>query len=326
MRRQTLHVLADAAYAAGAGFDSSVAQTVMALTEPVTHHNASALMIWDPNTGRHREATAFGYSSATLTGLGDRYAATPEYRRLRTVKMPLRIDDLPYDYRSTEIFHDVLEPSGFADGMTVCLFEDNLTYRGMLHLSAQSRNTFDDDAADLIGALAPVIARLCGGVLSPLPRRESPVGLRAAVIDLLGVVHSEDQHAPPRSLDQPSFLDLIRRFRGLPFSTARGLWPSPDGWVAIELQKISVPLSNSPQTVRVEERAAPALFGLSPREIDILQGIALGNSNQQIAQARSISVRTVSTHVERILQKMDQRSRAGAISVAAHNGLLFLDL
>lgn len=326
MRRQTLRALADAAYAAGSGVDSSVAQTVLALTEPVTHHDASALMIWDPTTGTHRDASAVGYSSATLTGLGDRYAATPEYRRLRTIKMPLRIDDLPYDYRSTEIFHEVIEPGGFRDGMTVCLFEDNVTYRGMLHLSAESSGTFDDDAADLIGALAPVIARLCAGVLSPPARIEPPVGLRVAVIDILGVVHSDDQHDRPRSFDQPAFLDFIRRFRGLPFSTARGLWPSPDGWVSIELQKVFLAFSSLPEDVRVEERAAPALFGLSPREIDILHGIALGYSNQQIAQARSISVRTVSTHVERILQKMDQPSRAGAISVAARNGLLFLDL
>ena len=67
-------------------------------------------------------------------------------------------------------------------------------------------------------------------------------------------------------------------------------------------------------------------YGLSARELDVLNGLAQGASNQRIASERSISVRTVTTHVERILVKLGQESRAGAAAKAAREGLLRLDL
>jgi DNA-binding NarL/FixJ family response regulator len=68
-----------------------------------------------------------------------------------------------------------------------------------------------------------------------------------------------------------------------------------------------------------------AQYGLSARELDVLNGLAQGTSNQRIASERSISVRTVHTHVERILAKLGQESRAGAAAKAAREGLLRLD-
>ena len=144
MKEQTYRVLAEAAYVAGAELGSAAAQDVLGLTAAVTHHDASALVVWDQSTGEHVSVMATGYSQETLLGLGDRYAHSPEHARLLQLRSPLRIDDLPYDYRHSEIFRDVLEPVGFRDGMTVCLFRDDRQYCGMLHLSAGSRGSFDD--------------------------------------------------------------------------------------------------------------------------------------------------------------------------------------
>jgi len=69
-----------------------------------------------------------------------------------------------------------------------------------------------------------------------------------------------------------------------------------------------------------------ALRSLSARELDVLNGLAQGASNQRIASERSISVRTVTTHVERILLKLEQESRAGAAAKATREGLSRLDL
>ncbi len=75
----------------------------------------------------------------------------------------------------------------------------------------------------------------------------------------------------------------------------------------------------------VVETAWSAPYGLSAREIDVLNGMAAGASNQRIASERAISVRTVTTHVERILAKLQQESRAGAAARASREGLLRLD-
>jgi branched-chain amino acid transport system substrate-binding protein len=68
--------------------------------------------------------------------------------------------------------------------------------------------------------------------------------------------------------------------------------------------------------------ALPA--GLTPRELDVLTLMACGLSNTEIAGRLHTSSRTVSTHVEHVLGKLGQASRAGAAGVAADRGYLRL--
>jgi DNA-binding NarL/FixJ family response regulator len=61
---------------------------------------------------------------------------------------------------------------------------------------------------------------------------------------------------------------------------------------------------------------------LSPRERQILQRIAAGETNQEIATELELSVRTVNNHVTTILEKLDQHSRAAAVAVAIRYRLI----
>ena len=61
---------------------------------------------------------------------------------------------------------------------------------------------------------------------------------------------------------------------------------------------------------------------LSAREIDVLQSINLGLSNDAIAQNLFISVSTVKTHVSSILRKLNASNRVQALSIAREQGLL----
>jgi DNA-binding NarL/FixJ family response regulator len=54
--------------------------------------------------------------------------------------------------------------------------------------------------------------------------------------------------------------------------------------------------------------------GLSPREIEVLQMIARGYADGEIAQTLTISKRTVSRHVTSILNKLACRSRSQAVA------------
>lgn len=326
MRQQTARVLADAAYAVGSAPGVSTAREVLAMTAGVTHHEAAALIVWDGSEGRHRDILSDGYSPQTLVGLGDRYAATSEHRRMRTTRYPLRIDDLPYDYRKSDIFHEFMEPSGFGEGMSACLFRaHDLSYRGMLHFSASRPGSFDDDAIELIAALSPIIALLCSEMLDPPPLpADSPP--RVSVVDREGRATAVAAHEPASCVLQPNFQAFLRRFRAAEVRSIRGLWPSAGSWLAIEAQKTWDADPSAAPSIRIEERGLGDPFGLSNRELDILQGIARGDSNQQIALARSISLRTVTTHVERLLQKTAQPSRAGLVALAARQGLLMLAL
>jgi predicted ATPase/DNA-binding CsgD family transcriptional regulator len=67
---------------------------------------------------------------------------------------------------------------------------------------------------------------------------------------------------------------------------------------------------------------AAADFNLTPREIEVLQLVAAGRSNREIARGLFISEKTASVHVSRILAKLGVKSRAEAIALSHQRGLL----
>ena len=71
-----------------------------------------------------------------------------------------------------------------------------------------------------------------------------------------------------------------------------------------------------------EERAATEADPLSDREREVLRLLALGHTNQEIAQMLYISVRTAETHRSHIMQKLRLKTRAELVRYALANGLL----
>ncbi|WP_442775077.1 response regulator [Sphaerotilus montanus] len=78
------------------------------------------------------------------------------------------------------------------------------------------------------------------------------------------------------------------------------------------------------------DRPAPLLLAdgpvsplalLSPRELDILRGIARGDSNKEIARELAIAETTVKIHVQHILRKLGMSSRVQAAVLASGHGL-----
>jgi two-component system NarL family response regulator len=63
---------------------------------------------------------------------------------------------------------------------------------------------------------------------------------------------------------------------------------------------------------------------LTQRELDVLQLVAEGRSNKDIARRLSITEGTAKTHVKAILTKLDAISRTEAVAVAHKRGLIHL--
>jgi DNA-binding NarL/FixJ family response regulator len=61
---------------------------------------------------------------------------------------------------------------------------------------------------------------------------------------------------------------------------------------------------------------------LSPRELEVLQGIAKGFSYQEIADIHGIKVNTVTSHVKNIYRKLEVHSRGQAVFEAGQRGLI----
>jgi two-component system response regulator NreC len=71
-----------------------------------------------------------------------------------------------------------------------------------------------------------------------------------------------------------------------------------------------------------DERTRAARDPLSEREREVLRLLALGHTNQEIAQMLSISIRTAETHRAHIMQKLRASTRAELVRYALGVGLL----
>lgn len=71
-----------------------------------------------------------------------------------------------------------------------------------------------------------------------------------------------------------------------------------------------------------DSAADPAPVALTPRELGILQLVAQGMTNREIAEHLMLSRYTIESHVKNIYQKMSVTSRTRAIHVARQHGLI----
>ena len=63
---------------------------------------------------------------------------------------------------------------------------------------------------------------------------------------------------------------------------------------------------------------------LTPREVEVLQLIAAGNRNRDVADALSISEDTVKVHVKHVMEKLGANDRTEAVTIALRRGIIHL--
>ncbi|MEO0560827.1 MAG: response regulator transcription factor, partial [Chloroflexota bacterium] len=61
---------------------------------------------------------------------------------------------------------------------------------------------------------------------------------------------------------------------------------------------------------------------LTTRELEVLQLLASGQSNRDIARSLTVSLGTAKTHVHNIMSKLDAANRTEAVAIARHRGLI----
>ena len=67
---------------------------------------------------------------------------------------------------------------------------------------------------------------------------------------------------------------------------------------------------------------AVASLGISPRELVVLQELAAGRSNKEIARRLEVSPNTVKTHLARVYEKLGAERRTDAVNRARELGIL----
>jgi DNA-binding CsgD family transcriptional regulator len=87
-------------------------------------------------------------------------------------------------------------------------------------------------------------------------------------------------------------------------------------WAGARLFRRPAPPTFTPNTL------AQQSLKISERELEVLQRLAAGQSNKQIAQDLDVSPNTVKTHVANLFQKLEVSRRTEAIRRARELGIL----
>ena len=84
--------------------------------------------------------------------------------------------------------------------------------------------------------------------------------------------------------------------------------------------EVRVPVPVAGRSQRNEARREQ--LGITPRELEILEAMAAGLSNREIAERLFVSENTVKTHAARLFDKLSARRRTQAVQLAKEAGLI----
>lgn len=296
----------------------SAAAAVLDGLRAVLPYDCAALSLWDPCAAHHVTLAGDGYPNSVLRFLDTRMQADPIFAEIRRGRTPVRVRDIPLPRRRGEVFETIIRPLGFADGVTHCLVARDGRYLGMLNASTVSSRQPDDDAVALLDLLADDLA----AALDPLPLSVPPSAVLAKGEADGILVCSAGQLIPLTTGARPELAEASSPLRPLleamlarPASQARLV-------VLLGLDLLAVTLDGGPEGVLLLHRPGAAPYGLTPRELQVLDAVSRGWTNAVTAQALGVAPRTVGTHIEHVLAKTQCPNRTAAARLAARLGLL----
>ena len=107
---------------------------------------------------------------------------------------------------------------------------------------------------------------------------------------------------------------------------ARGyvLKTMPPNELADVVRQVHAGRKRIPQEIAAQLAEHVADEPLTGRELDVLQHVATGNRNKDIAERLSISEETVKVHVKHIMEKLGANDRTAAVAIAVRRGIIHL--
>ncbi|TDU91203.1 regulatory LuxR family protein [Kribbella voronezhensis] len=233
-------------------------------------------------------------------------------------ELPIAVDELP-------TWAECLTPAGFREGLGVALFEPNGAHVGFLGLLYSSKEPPTPAMRDRLGQLSPLIARALSPMRSLLASTRLVEGAVAGAVML-----RDGTTCPLPGLDDHTLLDAespvvdIARGTLLAGQVYRSfLWPvGNDSGAGDHVRMTVLAATELPAFVLGIVLMTPdcGARGLTPRELQVLGLLVEGCSNQQISRRLVVAPRTVATHVEHLLGKLQAPTRTLAAVRAEREG------
>ena len=99
-------------------------------------------------------------------------------------------------------------------------------------------------------------------------------------------------------------------------------------WLIVELASFAARARldlGTPERAATPDPTEERPFGLTERELQVLELVATGATNREIGERLFMAEKTASVHVSRILAKLDVRGRTEAAALAARQGIVAHD-
>lgn len=298
------------------------AHAVLEALRQLVPYDCAALSIWHPSADSYRPLANADYPEHVYRELHrPRYHDEHVDLGMFVHRRPLCFRDLPDRGASLPSIADYAMPAGLREGLGLALFAPDGRRVGYLSLNTVTRRYPTERQRDAIGLLGPALGAVvdAAGALAARLGRDSAVALAAsgAALPLPGGEPS------PLLADGAVPLERARHLVAAGVAPAAFLWRTAPRapWERVEVRPCDD--GDLPGYTAIAAVAPPPeTYGLTARELEVLTLMTRGETNGAIAERLVVSPRTVTTHVERILEKLGAATRAEAAVRAAVEGLL----
>lgn len=286
--------------------------TIMAGLQRVIPYDEALLSRWDPQAKEHVHI-AGSMPPLESDFIRHELHRDPLFSYVKRTGRTQWLSNLTGEQRiSSPTVHSVVEPLGYEEGLTQCLYSSDGRYVGVLNLGVRTPVQGLSDAKRVVTLLFDSFAAAVdSGPASAAPATQEWVVFvpdRASRRGVGGPSRGQRHDFP--------IVEVVGnavRTRRLPTTLI----------VPFQGMCIEVRLHRLEDGTRAHCHVIDFDGPLTWREMEVLSEVARGRTNDEIAAYLRIAPRTVATHLEHILSKLDAPNRAAA---AAYGAALGFDL
>ncbi|MEV4641325.1 helix-turn-helix transcriptional regulator [Actinoplanes sp. NPDC049548] len=309
----------------------NVSHRAQALLEPlhrITRYDGVFLTLFDAEQRRHVPLVRQGFDAANAYLDSTAMVADLERMDLHGSRRPLRVSDLAPLPDELPLWAEYLYPAGFREGLGSGLFTTDGRFLGLFTVNTADPRPADEATCALLHLVMPLVAQAVDPLRTVTVLASLVTGAIAGVIvgrggaiTVLPGLRPHPVLAPGRPVLAAAGARLADRQVRTVF-LCRSDDPNGQEPPLLRVTALAGPEQpGSPAHIVVLLSPPPTLHGLTPRELEVLGLLVEGCSNAHIAAALAIKVRTVVTHVEHIMGKLDASSRTVAALRAERQGL-----